>query len=67
MIEVKDVSPPVGRKGQYQAEALLVFKDQMADKVHDYEVQVTWMGNEGTGTSIYLGCFEAEGNLGVGV
>jgi len=39
----------------------------MADKVHDYEVQVTWMGNEGTGTSIYLGCFEAEGNLGVGV
>ncbi|CAI8904270.1 MULTISPECIES: DMT family transporter [Pseudomonas] len=25
MIEVKDVSPPVGRKGQYQAEALLVF------------------------------------------
>lgn len=27
----------------------------MADKVHDYEVQVTWTGNEGTGTSSYRG------------
>ncbi|NBA97992.1 OsmC family protein [Pseudomonas sp. R5(2019)] len=27
----------------------------MADKEHHYEVQVTWTGNEGTGTSSYSG------------
>lgn len=27
----------------------------MADKAHHYDVQVTWTGNEGTGTSSYRG------------
>jgi organic hydroperoxide reductase OsmC/OhrA len=32
----------------------------MADKAHDYEVQVTWTGNEGTGTSSYRGYSRAH-------
>jgi len=30
-------------------------EEQMADKVHHYGVQVSWTGNEGTGTSSYRG------------
>jgi len=32
----------------------------MADKTHAYEVQVTWAGNEGTGTSSYRGYSRAH-------
>lgn len=32
----------------------------MADKTHEYQVQVTWTGNEGTGTSSYRGYSRAH-------
>ncbi|NTY92969.1 OsmC family protein [Pseudomonas putida] len=32
----------------------------MADKVHEYDVQVTWTGNEGAGTSSYRGYSRAH-------
>ncbi|UXZ97522.1 OsmC family protein [Pseudomonas phytophila] len=42
----------------------------MADKTHRYEVQITWTGNEGTGTSSYRGysrshVIQAEGKASI--